>query len=596
VFGGLGAVLLLVVVAGGWLVWTGLQARAELGDARAATTQLRAALVRGDARSAGEMLAGIVAHADRARDLTSGPVWDVAGAVPYVGRSPAAVTRTAEVVDGLAHDVLPGIVDMGRRLSPASLRTGDQIDVTALAVAAPAVTRLDGLLQQAAANLAAIDLGGVPGPVSSGVLLVSHQVTALGSELDAARTATRLLPAMLGANTPRRYLVVFQNNAESRATGGLVGAFGVLEAVKGKLAMIQLGSDAELRSAAAPVVDLGPAYAALFGSDPALWPNTNLSAHFPYAAVQQLELWRRQFGTRLDGVIATDPVALGYLLTAAGPATLPGGERLTGAGVADLTMREVYARYALPSQVAQRKAFLQVVAQAALTRILGGGGAQADAGAQAELTALGRAAGERRLLVYSVHPDEERQLAGTALGGVVDAAPGPYAGVAVDNASGSKVDYYLGVGLAYTLGPCPGTGSTGPSATRASTISVTLHDGAPATGLPAYAGYRLDLGTTSSAAGRGGDGSVRDTVLVYAAAGSRLVGATLDGVAVSVTPGLDGAAPGRPVYLVSVVLAAGQSRTLRLSLAEPSVPLPARTWLQAFARTGVSTVQASTCR
>jgi Protein of unknown function (DUF4012) len=513
-------------------------------------------------------------------------VWRLAGLVPYLGRTPAAVTQAAADVDQIARTVLPGLVEVGRALNPSRLRSGSQIDLTTITAAAPAVGRAGADLSQARAALAGIDLAAVVGPVADGVRAAQSQVDQVQGELDAAATATRLLPAMLGAGSTRRYLVVFQNNAEARATGGLVGAFGVLQASAGHLTVVRLGSDSELASAATPVVDLGPQYKALFGSDPALWVNTNLSAHFPFAAVQQLELWRRQFGESLDGVIALDPVALGYLLGAAGPATLPGGEQVTGASVADLTMREVYARYAQPSQVPQRKAFLQVVAKAALQAILGHGSSRA------ELAALGRAAGERRLLVYSTHPAEETLLSTTSLAGVVDAVPGPYAGLALDNASGSKIDYYLDRRLEYQLGACV-------AGLRQSTVTVTLHDGAPASGLPAYAAYRLDRGPISSARGRGGDGSVLETVLVYAATGAGLANATLDGAVASVTPGVDGASPGRPVFVLSVELAAGQTRTLVLNLREPSTGLPARGWVTPLVRPSVlvlPTVEAATCR
>ena len=42
---------------------------------------------------------------------------------------------------------------------------------------------------------------------------------------DRASIAVRLLPGMLGGDGERRYLFVFQNNAEIRATGGIPGAF-----------------------------------------------------------------------------------------------------------------------------------------------------------------------------------------------------------------------------------------------------------------------------------------------------------------------------------------------------------------------------------
>jgi hypothetical protein len=587
-FRGVAAAALIVVAACGWLLWSGLQARGELSDARHATEQLRKALVRGDTLTAQNALDLATAHAERAKSLTSDAIWVAAGSVPYLGRTPKAVTETAKAVAGVAEDVLPGLLDVGRGLKPATLRTGDRIDVTALAATAPSVAAAAARVRRAQAQLADISLDGVAGPVADGVRKVQAEVATLGGQLGAAATATRLLPPMLGADLPRRYLVVFQNNAEARGTGGLVGAFAVIQATKGRLTVVRLGSDADLRSATQPVVDLGPAYRALFGVDTALWANSNPSAHFPYAAVQQLELWRRQFGERLDGVVATDPVALGYLLSESSPLTLPDGERVTGSEVADLTMREVYARYAKPSQVAERKAYLQVVARAALGQLLAGSGT-----AQGELDALARSAGERRLLVYSTHPAEEQLLASTALGGVVDASAGPYAALALDNASGSKIDYYLDRNLTYVLGAGPTGGS---AAGRSSTISVTLRDGAPRSGLPAYAAYRLDRGALSSAQGVGGDGSVRETVLVYAAEGARLDGATIDGSQLTVTPGTDGAPPGRPVFAFSVVLVAGQTRTAVLSLTEPVSDLPARAWVQPLVRTATSTVRAQSCR
>ncbi len=587
---GLAVAALVGIAAAAWLGWSGWRARDELTQAHQATDQLRAALVSGNTSAAQLALDQATTHAQNARSMTSDIVWRIAGAVPFLGRTPSAVTAAAADVDDIARDVLPGLVDVGRGLNPSLLvRGGDRINVAALAATAPSMRRASAGLERARATLDAISLDGVIGPVADGVRMIQHQLEAVAGELDAAATATRLLPPMLGATGTRRYLVVFQNNAESRGTGGLVGAFGVVQASKGQLSVVRLGSDTELMSAAAPVVDLGPAYRLLFGDSPGLWVNTNLSAHFPSAAIQQLELWRRQYGERLDGVIAIDPVALGYLLTAAGPATLPGGEQVTGSRVADLTMREVYARYAAPSQVTERKAFLQVVAKAVLTQVLTGVGSS-----QAELRALGQAASERRLLVYSAHADEEAGLAATELGGVVDAAPGPYAALAVDNASGSKIDYYLDRRLAYLLGSCPVAG-----ALRSSSITVTVHDGAPATGLPAYAAYRLDRGPLNTPQGRGGDGSARDTLLVYAAVGSRLTRATLDGVTVSATPGVDGASPGRPVYVVSVVLAAGQTRTLVLQLQEPVVDVAPRGWVQPLVRPGLvslPTVAATSCR
>jgi hypothetical protein len=45
-----------------------------------------------------------------------------------------------------------------------------------------------------------------------------------------------------------------------------------------------------------------------------LWSQSNLSPHFPYAAQIWAAMWRAATGEQVDGVVALDPFALGYLL------------------------------------------------------------------------------------------------------------------------------------------------------------------------------------------------------------------------------------------------------------------------------------------
>ena len=82
-------------------------------------------------------------------------------------------------------------------------------------------------------RLAAVDLGGVPGPVASGVGSLRHQLASLSADLTAVSTAARVMPTCSARTGPRHYLVVFQNNAEARGTGGLVGAYAVVTAAAG---------------------------------------------------------------------------------------------------------------------------------------------------------------------------------------------------------------------------------------------------------------------------------------------------------------------------------------------------------------------------
>src|SRR4029079_5727631 len=134
---------------------------------------------------------------------------------------------------------------------------------------------------------------------------------------------------------------------------------------------------------------------------------------------------------------------------------------------------------------------------ASLARLFSGAG-----DARSLATAVARGASEGRLLVWSAHADEQGLLEGTSVAGAVDSRPGPYALLAVDNLSGSKVDYYVSRSLEYQRGCAPGCADR----TIASLLTVTLSSSAPSSGLPEYAAYRLDRGPLSTGAGRGGDG------------------------------------------------------------------------------------------
>ena len=558
-----GTAVVVIIAAAAWLTVTGLQARDALASADSAANRLHVALLSGDRATAAAASTELDSQAAKAHQLTSDPVWRVAAMVPWVGRTPQAVSTVAADLAATAHAVLPDVSAAAGAVNTGSLWQHGKVNVAALAAIAPAVETAANEVDALAAQLHAVPLDGVVGPVSDGVQRATTQIDNLSRQLSNASVVVHLVPAMLGSSATRHYLVVLQNNAEARGTGGLVGAYAVVSATAGTIHVDQLGSDQQLRSAAAPVVPLGTAYRTLFGTDPALWANTNLSAHFPFAAVQQLELWRRQHNVRLDGVIAVDPVALGYLLNVAGPAQLD-GHSIPGKDFADLTMRGAYALFPDPAQNAERDQYLQALAKAGLDRLL-----HASASGTALVRALVASADQRRLLVYSARPGEETMLSTTAVGGFVDSRPGPYAGLALDNVSGSKIDYYVTRTMNYTGQAC----STIPgfTSTRPSSVTITLHNGAPAHGLPPYAGYRLDLGPLNGA-GRGGNGSTKERALLYVAEGARLSGATIDGKPLPVTVGKDGAGSKRPVFSFPVILAAGQTRVIVVNLVEPVVP------------------------
>jgi len=253
----------------------------------------------------------------------------------------------------------------------------------------------------------------------------------------------------------------------------------------------------------------------------------------------------------VDGVIAVDPTALGYLLSVTGPATLPDKSQVNGDNAVALTQSTSYARFTGTGGVAnaQRKAYLLEVARAASTKIV-----SARGDSTALLGAVGRAAGERRILVWSADPAVQADLAQTSVAGVIPTSTAPYVGLSIVNNGGNKLDYYLDRSLTWQR--------TGCGQTRLTTVTITLTNNAPASGLAPYVTGRLD---THSYRVRPGDNRLGVSYLATQ-------GALMNGVTVAGRPGTAsiGSENGHPVYSVDLELPRGTSRTIELRLTEPA--------------------------
>jgi hypothetical protein len=159
-----------------------------------------------------------------------------------------------------------------------------------------------------------------------------------------------------------------------------------------------------------------------------------------------------------------------------------------------------------------------------------------------------------RLKAWSEFGDEQRLLESSPLSGILPEGADPFAGLVVNNAAGGKLDYYLQRGLRWTPGRCTADG-------REVTARITLTNGAPASGLPAYVTQRVDDPPYPT---RPGDN--RLLVSYYATSGALLTGAELDGHPATVSSGVE---RGHPVFTLDLELPAQSTRVLTLHLLEP---------------------------
>ena len=127
---------------------------------------------------------------------------------------------------------------------------------------------------------------------------------------------------LLGEKMDRRYLLVFQNNAEARATGGFVGSYALLDVSRGRIKNLEIpeggsyDTDGNLRRFVNP-----PAPLRLVDTYWKFW-DANWWPDWPTSARQLAWFLAESNGPTVDGVIAITPDVLESLLKITGPIDL----------------------------------------------------------------------------------------------------------------------------------------------------------------------------------------------------------------------------------------------------------------------------------
>lgn len=419
--------------------WQAIQVRIALNDVAIRMTKMVDALAQGDVDEAetNSDLAG--ESASRALAYTRGPVWWTASKLPWIGDDITAVRTVSEVVEDLTDDTIPDLVEAGSTFGPGTLNPEDgRIDLAPIPAVAPVLATGADDLEAGRARVAGIPTAGLVEELRRPVHDLQEKLAKASSAASSAATAAELMPSMLGADEPRTYLVVFQNNAEIRAQGGLMGALAVVTARNGKLEMVKQGRPATIGTFAPDFIDLTEEERTLYSTRLSVYPqNSTFVPDFPRSSEILTQMWEAREPEKLDGVVSVDPVAMGYLLRGTGPLELADGQTITSATAAPVLMRDTYLN--VPDPDAQND-FFDDVARRMFDSLLGG----AD-NPRGMLSGLTQAAGERRLMLWSRHPDEQAKIAGTQIAGELtsDEDARPDIGVFLDDSAADKLSYYL---------------------------------------------------------------------------------------------------------------------------------------------------------
>ncbi len=351
------------------------------------------------------------------------------------------------------------------------------------------------------------------------------------------------LASLKAAVPPGHYLVLFQNNAELRASGGFIGSFAVVDVGQYGVERYVVDTNIYKRDAAftqqndiampAPMAGLAPELA---------MRDANFDLDFRDAARRVAWFYAQEGGERVDGVIAVNASVVQDLLRLTGPVAVQGLQQPLDADGFFTVLATAIERdyFADPARQAanEPKSLLLDLARALVRRL-------ADPTVAVRLPRLLRQElAEKQLVLFHADPAVEAAVVAHGWGGAVADTAGDYLFINNELVAGSKSSLFVG---------------------QDAQLAVTRSDDGS---------YRhvLTLRRTHAGTGAWPDGKNTNYVRVAVPQGSVLESARLNGQALDAVDRTTEA--GKSIFGTRMDTDPGQTSTLQLTYTVPSLPAP----------------------
>ncbi len=245
---------------------------------------------------------------------------------------------------------------------------------------------------------------------------------------------SKIFTDVLGGNGPRKYLFLFQNNQEMRATGGFIGTYGLMDISNGNIRKFFIDGifnpDGQLRAKVVPPTPIQKISAAWSLHDSNWFPD------FPKSAEKASWFFEKTGGPTVDGVITMTPNVMQKLLEVTGPIEMPEYDVTVDANnFIEKIQYEVEVDY--DKELNQPKQILADLAPKILDKIFT---TKNFADMAQTMSVLVQSLNEKQILIYSKNYEIEKILSQAGWSGEILNTQKDYLSVINTNINGYKTD------------------------------------------------------------------------------------------------------------------------------------------------------------
>ena len=273
------------------------------------------------------------------------PFWSLAGKFPFLKEDLQAVNELLDILDTTCEEIIRPFIDQAKAHPLSDLKAEGGFNVTLIDSYLDFAEIIIPTVDEIASRINTIEFG----PISKGAVGdYTDKITSLVETYEHFKEYIPLVRAFCGDGEDRFYLMLAQNSAETRASGGFPGSVGTVRIQDG---VLEIGDFMSVYD----IIPMGQAYDSgitdqeiqLFGYMYAGQAHdSNFNPHFARVAEITAVSYEEGYYEEVNGVISLTPAVIQDILKFLGESiTLDDGSVLDGENATKVIQRDLYIIY-----------------------------------------------------------------------------------------------------------------------------------------------------------------------------------------------------------------------------------------------------------